>query len=840
MAYDKDGDITSLGGLNIEGLTDANKVTTYYEPGPRAAGVVGASAVDTRTFYTVKLIVNEHVSVKGVTVYGESYPEGTTVPISHTAEDGFYFRGWNLDMGGTPKYETSNPCNLTVNSDIIVYPQVAVDGAYTIFIDLPNKDYVFDVTSGSAQSINENGYAMNTQVTLQGARSGYKIEKWLDYENNELSTEATFTLTMDGDKNITPIWVLDQDSVTITVVPTEHCSVSGLPADGKCPKGSLITFTAEPELGYQLSYWEDGDGNIVTTVNPLVIIATKDTTINVKPIFEIEQRSYEIATGVTAQMGTLDKDYPWIKTTAKPGLAYMSTNKDFDGTESRDTLVITPEANKYYRLTFDYAVSSEEWSDGMSIWVNNVQIANQISGEVSGSYDSKTAFLIEPGQTATIVMSYGKDGSWAEGDDRGYIYNIQVISYDTPPTIYTVSVLNGEGGSVTGLAPEGKYFLGEDVSLTAITYVGYEFKEWQDGNGNQISTNNPLSFTITQDTTVKPIFKVEKRSFTIANGVTAQMGTINKSLPWTKTAAKPGLAYWSTNNGVNNSDSRDTLIITPNEDVQYRLKFDYAVSSEGNYDKMSVWVNGVVIANAISGATSGSYDSGEMLLTEPTTIVMSYRKDYSGSSGDDRGYIYNIVVTSDAPYPVYTRDVTNGSWGTICLPWESIALEGGDFYDVLGTKHAEYGVALVELDESDQLEAGKPYVFKATSSQIKVTYDPATEVEDEVEGNHIIGSFTGCNVPEGMYIIYQDLLYKSNGANTIGANRAYFDADNMEPYNPATAPARVVFMGGRQTPTSLGGEADRLRGRKVIKVIENGQFRIVRDGKTYNAQGIEL
>ena len=833
MAYDNGG-ITSLGGLSVEDLTEDNKVTTYYESGTRTAGVVGASAVDLRTYYTVKLIINKYVSVKGVTIYGESYPEGTTVPISHTTDDGFYFHGWNLDMAGTPVFENDNPYNLVVHSDVNVYPQVATDGAYSIFVNLSDKDYVFDVTSGSAQPINEEGYEQGANVSIKAIRQWYIVEKWTDFDGNQLSTDNPLALTMNEDKYLIPVWKLDPNVAQVTVLDVEGGSVSGLAKDGKYYKESTVTLTANAQFGYEFVEWQDGNGAQISTANPLTFTITQDTTL--KPVYQAEQRSYEIATGVTAQMGTINKSLPWTKTAAKPGLAYWSA-KGYDDQDSRDTLIIIPDADKYYRLTFDYAVSSEEGWDTMSVWVNNVKIADQISGEVSGSYDSKMAFLIEPGQTATIVMSYAKDGSGDDGDDRGYIYNIQVISYDTPPAIYTVSVLNGEGGSVTGLAPEGKYISGEDVSLTAIAYVGCEFKEWQDGNGNQISTANPLTFTVTQDTTVKPIFKVEKRSFTIANGVTAQMGKLDKDYPWAKTTAKSGLAYWSTNYHVGYQQSRDTLIITPNEGVLYRLKFDYAVSSEECCDKLSVWVNGEKI-NEIGGETSGSYDSGEMPLTGPDTIVMSFYNDDDWFDGEDRGYIYNIVVTSDAPYPVYTRDVTNGSWGTICLPWESIALEGGIFYDVLGTKHAEYGVALVELGESDQLEAGKPYVFKATSEQIKVTYDPTTEVEDEVEGNHIIGSFTGCTVPKDMYIIYQDLLYKSNGANTIGEYRAYFDADNMEAYNPATAPARVVFMGGRQAPTDNPSLHHSIN--SSLKVLKDGQFRIVRDGKTYNAQGIEI
>lgn len=439
---------------------------------------------------------------------------------------------------------------------------------------------------------------------------------------------------------------------------------------------------------------------------------------------------------------------------------------------------------------------------------------------------------------------------WEDGNgnvlstDNPYSFTIQKNTtllpiFATPANKHVVTVISDGNGHVSGLPLFNLYDAGATATLNAVPNVGFEFRQWEDGNGVILSTDNPFTFTVTQDTTVKPIFKVEKRSFTIANGVTAQMGKLDKPLPWAKTITKPGLAYRSAT-GHDGQDSRDTLVITPEDGVSYRLTFDYAVSSEGGYDLMSVWVNETLIADHISGEDSGSYDSGEILVTEPTTIVMSYGKDGSYASGEDRGYIYNIVVTSDAPDPVYIRDVTNGSWGTLCLPWESIALEGGIFYDVLGTKDPTLGVALVELDATDQLTAGKPYVFKATSEQIKVTYDPTTEVEAPVDaGNHIIGSFTGCTVPQDMYIIYNNMLYKTADAtSTIGANRAYFDADNMGIYSPVSAPARVVFIGGNTTPTD--NAAVRADKNANGKYIMNGRLVIIREGRRYNAHGMKI
>ncbi|MBQ0141440.1 MAG: hypothetical protein KBT06_01355 [Prevotellaceae bacterium] len=217
---------------------------------------------------------------------------------------------------------------------------------------------------------------------------------------------------------------------------------------------------------------------------------------------------------------------------------------------------------------------------------------------------------------------------------------------------------------------------------------------------------------------------------------------------------------------------------------------------------------------------------------------------YTGTTISIDGQTYDISENSVKTYfceiGTYTRTVNDGDFGTLCLPWASVKLEGGIYYEVLGTKDPEQGVALVELGESDNLTAGKPYVFLATSAQIKVTYNPETEVAEEVVGNNIIGSFDGCNVPEGKYIIVNNLLYKTADAtSTIAANRAYFDVDAMGVYTPSQAPGRkVVFMGGRTTPTDLETVDNAQCTMHNGKYIYKGRFVFVKDGKMYNALGM--
>jgi len=213
-----------------------------------------------------------------------------------------------------------------------------------------------------------------------------------------------------------------------------------------------------------------------------------------------------------------------------------------------------------------------------------------------------------------------------------------------------------------------------------------------------------------------------------------------------------------------------------------------------------------------------------------TTIVAgnSTTYEFTCNTEDEIEFTVNPVVA-------YTRDVTANDWGTICLPKASSALEGATFYKSLGEVDAEKGVA---LEEVSALEAGKPYVFNATAAQIKVTYAAGEAAEDTIQAGNMVGSFYGCAVPEGMYLIVDNQLYKAaDGSNTIAANRAYFDVANMQPYQAAPG-RRVVFFGGKTTPTNVAEVA--APAMKEGKMILNGQMVIVRDGKMFNAQGAAL
>ena len=105
--------------------------------------------------------------------------------------------------------------------------------------------------------------------------------------------------------------------------------------------------------------------------------------------------------------------------------------------------------------------------------------------------------------------------------------------------------------------------------------------------------------------------------------------------------------FESGNKGVNSTTSQTSIEITLTEAAT--VSFDYGVSSEANYDKLTITAvigeNTVTIANAISGTSEStfSYD----LPAGTYTLTFAYTKDGSSASGSDVGWFSSLVIDVD-------------------------------------------------------------------------------------------------------------------------------------------------------------------------------------------------
>ena len=193
-------------------------------------------------------------------------------------------------------------------------------------------------------------------------------------------------------------------------------------------------------------------------------------------------------------------------------------------------------------------------------------------------------------------------------------------------------------------------------------------------------------------------------------------------------------------------------------------------------------------------------------------------------------------ITSENP--IYTRNVTAGSYGTICLPQASAAYSGADFYTVVGKELKDGDPTSIVIETVSSLQAGVPYLFYATDDLLAVALT-GEAVGEAGKNNGLVGSFEQKDIADDSnhYILYDNALWKVN-QSIVCANRAYFDLSQMslfDPAQPAQGIRKRMAVGTEETPSGIEDVAT--ENTSVRKHIVDGRMIIICGETIYNAQG---
>ncbi|MBO4665301.1 MAG: hypothetical protein J5612_00330 [Paludibacteraceae bacterium] len=248
---------------------------------------------------------------------------------------------------------------------------------------------------------------------------------------------------------------------------------------------------------------------------------------------------------------------------------------------------------------------------------------------------------------------------------------------------------------------------------------------------------------------------------------------------------------------------------------------------------------------------------------------------YLGTSGDNweaaypkagNGYInlapgvYSLYFTYNPatdvltciPTKVFSREVTNGNYGTICLPQESTSWTGATMYKVAGKELSGLEVVDIVLEEATWMEAGRPYIFKATSDWVNVWFneEPAVDAPITMDNNGLVGSFTTQAIGEYdgsscfNYILHDNSFYQAGASSSVGALRAYLDMNAVPTIsNASLAPGKKyvrMSVDGKGTPTEIEGVESQESKVKSRKVLREGKLVIIREGEEYSVLGTRL
>ncbi len=261
----------------------------------------------------------------------------------------------------------------------------------------------------------------------------------------------------------------------------------------------------------------------------------------------------------------------------------------------------------------------------------------------------------------------------------------------------------------------------------------------------------------------------------------------------------------------------------------------YAASSGSNYLKEQA-------TNNANGEWTISISEGVATIKAQGSSTHNWIQ-YNGSGSNNLFSSYLNAQSDVVLYAKqfdYTRETTQGRFGTICLP-NGGKMEGASIYEV-----AYYGQTSQKIffDEilNGEMEAGMPYIFLPNEGATKlgVYYTDAANVE---AGHHngLYGSYTQEELATdgSCYILLNNQYCQVVEALTyVGANRAYIKLGEITPKEPALAPGRRrISMNVNDTQTATG--IDQVPSDQVpsTKVLINGELFILRGKKMYDAQG---
>ena len=455
-------------GYEFAGWSDGNN------DNPRNVTVIGSVSYTAifneagTTYYNVTTYVDPYGA--GTVTGGGTYEEGTSIVLTATANPGYTFTQWNDG-------NMSNPRTVTVNGDMSFTAQFS-QNTYTIQV-MANPVTGGSVTGGGT-------FVYGDLATLYATPySGYDFVGWSDGSN-----ENPHTVTVTGNATYTATFSYagaTYYTVSAYVSPVGAGSVEGA---GTYPEGSTVTLTANANMGYAFSEWNDG-----VTANPRTVTVMNNMSFTAY----FTTQSYTITTNATpAAGGTVSGGgtyaYGAMATlTATPAVDYTFMQWQDGNTQNPRTITVT--GNATYVALFMTA--------GGDVYTLTVTSANPFLGSVMGGGTYPAGAIVE---ISAYPASYAHFVQWNDGNtenprrvtmdgDKEFVASFSNISQ------YTIEVVssNPEMGAVNG---GGTFEEGAQTEISAVAFSGYVFRRWQDDN-----TDNPRTITVNGDMTYRAYFE---------------------------------------------------------------------------------------------------------------------------------------------------------------------------------------------------------------------------------------------------------------------------------------------------------------------------------------------
>ncbi len=428
----------------------------------------------------------------GGTVQGAGiYNQGQSCTLVASSNTGFSFVNWTEN--GT-QVSTNPTYSFIVNDDRTLTANFQYQQPSTYTINASSDPANGGTISGAGT------YTQGQTCTLiASANSGFAFSNWTE-NGNVVSTNATYSFTVTGNRTLVAHFVVNPTNYTITVSanPTNGGTVSG---GGTYQQGQQCTVSATANSNYTFIKWTENGTQVSTNPTYSFTVNSNRTLV---AHFQNQPSQYTITLsanptngGTVSGGGTYSQGQTCTVTAnSNPSYSFVNWTENSTQVSANPTYSFTVTGNRTLVANFSYSPIG---------YVINATAEPSYGGLVSGGG------TYNQGQTCTLIATPNPNYvfvNWTEGGNvvsTSPTYSFTVNGNRTlvahfESQVYTISVSANptDGGTVYG---DGDYSAGITCHLIAVPNNNYSFLNWTE-NGVAVSSESDYSFVVTGNRTL--------------------------------------------------------------------------------------------------------------------------------------------------------------------------------------------------------------------------------------------------------------------------------------------------------------------------------------------------
>ena len=413
------------------------------------------------------------------------------------AEESYSFRLYDHAAGAELTPDLIAPANVTFDADGYGSPS----DPYVLNFTSAIVEYTVTVSASPTEGGTVTGggtFTAGAEATVSAtANEGYTFFNW-SLNGHTVSTDASYTFTVDANKELVANFNLNTYIVTVNVNPVEGGTVTGA---GTYSHGQTVTLSATANDSYRFIGWMDGD-DVLSSDATYTFTAESDVTLTAK---------FSSLLHWTAVTNQLENNMNMSAIVQIDGVEQFTSNYEvgvFVGDECRASAIglPTPFNNHYVLSLLIYGTTGESFTFRL--------------------YDHATETELTPDLNSPAAVSFNTDGYGSPVDP--YVLNFtstiamvsQTFSLNSGWNWWStyVELSNMDG---LDLLEEGLGTNGKTINSQADGSAMYLSGSWMNGIGHnlnnenmfQIELSNAVDFTLSG-----PLADPSDHEITLANG----------------------------------------------------------------------------------------------------------------------------------------------------------------------------------------------------------------------------------------------------------------------------------------------------------------------------------